>query len=94
MRSFITYFSPNIIRMFKSKSIQWAGNIARIGQKMHTYRVLLGKAEGKIPLGKQRRRWEDNIKMDVGEVGWGCGLNSSGSRQGLVASSCEHGNEQ
>jgi hypothetical protein len=53
MRSFITYSSPNIIKTFKSKNIKWAGNIARMGQKIHIYRVLLGKPEEKTPLGKQ-----------------------------------------
>jgi hypothetical protein len=65
------YSSPYIIRMIKSKRMRWAGNVARMGEKMNAYRVLLGKPEGKRPLGRTGRRWEDNIKIDLRRVGWG-----------------------
>jgi hypothetical protein len=65
------YSSPSIIRIIKSRRMRWAGHVARIGQKKNAYRLLVGKPEGNRPLGRPRRRWVDNIKMDVGEVGWG-----------------------
>jgi hypothetical protein len=61
--------SPNIIRMFKSMRIRWAGHVASVGAKMNAYRILVGKPERKRPLGRPRRRWEDNIKMDLREIG-------------------------
>jgi len=60
------YYSPNIIRMIKSRRMRWAGHVARMGEKRGVYRVLV---EGKSPLGRSRRRWEDDIKMDLQEVG-------------------------
>jgi hypothetical protein len=51
--------------------MRWAGHIARLGEGRGVYRVVVGKPEGKRPLGKPRRRWEDNIKMDLQEVGCG-----------------------
>ena len=57
------------------------------------YRVLVGKSEGKRPLGRPRRRWEVNIKMDLQKVGCGCGLDLTGSGQGQVAGTCDCGNE-
>jgi hypothetical protein len=48
-----------------------AGHVARMGEKRNAYRLLVGKPEGKIPLGRPRRMWVDNIRMDLGEVGWG-----------------------
>ena len=62
------YSSPNIIRSFKSRRLRWAGHIARMEQPRNTYRVLVGKPEGNRPLGRPRRRWEDNIRMDLREV--------------------------
>jgi hypothetical protein len=64
------YFSPSVIRIIKSRGIIWAGNVARRGEKRNSYRLFLGKPEGKRPLGRPRRRWVDNIRMDLGEVGW------------------------
>ena len=61
--------SPNIIRMIKTCSVTWAGRVARMGERRGVYRVLVGRPEGKRPLGTPRRRWEDNIKMDLQEVG-------------------------
>jgi hypothetical protein len=67
----------SIIRMIKSRRMRWAGHVARLGEKMNAYRILVGKPEGKRPLKRSRRRWEDNIKMDLR---LGCyGLDSSGS---------------
>jgi hypothetical protein len=51
--------------MMKSRRMKWAGHVAQMGEKMNAYRILVGKAEGKRPLGKPRRRWEHSIKMDL-----------------------------
>jgi hypothetical protein len=63
------YCSPSIIRMIKSRRMRLAGHVARMGEKRNAYRILVGKPEGKRPLGRPRRRWADNIKMDVREIG-------------------------
>jgi hypothetical protein len=65
------YFSPNVIRVIKSRRLRWAGHVARVGERRCAYRALVGKPEGRRPLGRPRRRWEDNIKMDLEQVGWG-----------------------
>jgi hypothetical protein len=65
------YSSPDIIRQIKSPRMRWAGHVARMGEWKNVYRVLMGKPEGKRPLGRPRRRWEDGIKMDLGVIGWG-----------------------
>jgi hypothetical protein len=62
------YSSPNIIRMVKSRRMRWVGYVARMGEKRSAHRVLVGKSEGKRPLGKPRRRWKDNIKIDLIEI--------------------------
>ena len=62
------YYSLNIVRVIKSR---WTGHVARMGEGRGVYRVLVGKPEGKRPLGRPRRRWEDNIEMDLQEVGCG-----------------------
>jgi len=62
------YSSPNIVRVIKSRRIRWAGHVARMGEESGMYRVLVGKAKGKRPLGRPRRRWVDNIRMDLQEV--------------------------
>jgi hypothetical protein len=59
------YSSPNIVQMIKSRRMRWAGSVARMGKMTFVYRVLVGKPEGKRPLGRPRHRWEDNIKMDL-----------------------------
>ena len=64
--------SPNIVRVIKSRIMRWAGHVARMEERRGVYRVLVGKPEGKRPLGRLRRRWDDNIKMDLQEVGCGC----------------------
>jgi len=63
------YCSPNILRVTKSRRLRWSGHVARMGEGRVVYRVLVGKPEGKRPLGRSRCRWEDNIKMDLQEVG-------------------------
>ena len=65
------YSLPIIFRMMKSRSMRWAGHVARMGESRCVYRVLVGKSEGKRPLGRPRRRWEDNIKVDLQDVGCG-----------------------
>jgi hypothetical protein len=65
------YSSPDIIRQIKSRRMRWAGHVARMGEGRNVYRVLVGRPEGRRPLGRPRRRWEDGIKMDLGEIGWG-----------------------
>jgi hypothetical protein len=65
------YSSPNIIQVIKSRRMRWVGHLARIGERKSAYNVLVGKPEGKSPLGRPRHRSEDNIKMDLQEVGWG-----------------------
>jgi hypothetical protein len=62
---------PNIVRVIKSRRMRWAGHVARIEESRSVYRVLVGKPERKRPIGRRRRRWEDNIKMDLKEVGCG-----------------------
>jgi hypothetical protein len=64
------YFSPSIIRIIKSRRMRWAEHVARMGEKRNAYRILVGKPEGKRLLGRPRRRWVDNIKMDLREIGW------------------------
>ena len=66
------YSSPNIVRVIKSRRMRWAGHVARMGEGRCVYRGLVGKPEGRRPLGRPRRRWEDNIRMDLREVGCGC----------------------
>ena len=66
------YTSPIIFRVIKSRIMSWAGHVARMGERRGVYNVLVGKPEGKRPLGRPRRRWEDNVKMNLQEVG--CGI--------------------
>jgi hypothetical protein len=66
------YSSPNIIRVIKSRRMRWARHVARMGEGRGAYRVLVGRPEGGRTHGRPRRRWEDNIKMDLQEVEWGC----------------------
>jgi hypothetical protein len=68
------YSPPSIIRVIKSRMIKWAGHVARMGEKRNIYRLLMGKPEGKRPLGRLRRLWVNNIKMDLRVTGWG-GMN-------------------
>jgi hypothetical protein len=74
------YSSLNIIRVIKSRRLRWAGHVAHMGERRGAYRALVGKPEGRRPLGRPRRTWEDNIKIDLREVGWGGhGLDQCGS---------------
>jgi hypothetical protein len=74
------YSSPDIMRQIKSRRMGWAGHVALMREERKVYKVLVGKPEGKRPLGRPRRRWEDGIRMDFKEIGWGvCGLDSTGS---------------
>jgi hypothetical protein len=66
--------SPNIFRVIKSRRMRWAGNVARTGEGRGVYRILVGRTEGKRPLGRPRRKCEDNIKMDLREI-WIDGAN-------------------
>jgi hypothetical protein len=63
------YYSPNIVRVIKSRRMGWVGHVARRGEGRGVYRVLVGRPEGKRPVGRRRRRWEDDIKMDLREIG-------------------------
>ena len=63
------YSSLNIVRVKKSRRMRWAGHVARMGEERVVYRMLVGKPEGRRPLGRPRRRWVDNIRMDLQEVG-------------------------
>jgi hypothetical protein len=65
------YSSPDIVRQNKSRRMRLAGHVARMGEGRNVYRVLVGKPEGKRPLGRPSNRWEDGIKMDLRETGWG-----------------------
>jgi hypothetical protein len=65
------YSSPDIIMQIKSRTVRWAGSLECIGEGRKAYRVLAGRPEGKRPLGRPRRRWEDGISMDLRETGWG-----------------------
>jgi len=65
------YSSPNIVRVIKLRRMGWAGLVVLMGERRGTYRILVGKPEGKRPLGRPRHRWENNIKMDLPEVGCG-----------------------
>ena len=64
------YCSPNIVWLIKLRKMRWAGHLARMGERKGVYRVLVEKPDGKRPLGRPRRRWEDNIKMDLQEGTW------------------------
>jgi hypothetical protein len=78
------FSSPDIIRQIKSKRMRWAGHVARIGEGRNVYRVLVGKSEGKRPLGRPRRRSEAGIKMDLREIGWGVWSGFTWLRIGIV----------
>jgi hypothetical protein len=67
----IFYSSPNIIRQIELRRTGLAGHVARMGEIRNVYRVLVGKPEGKRPLGRRRLRWEDGIRLNLGEIGWG-----------------------
>jgi len=62
------YPSPNIVRAIKSRILRWAGHVARMEEGRNAFKMLTGKPIGKRPLGRSRRRWEDNIRMDLEEI--------------------------
>jgi len=64
------YVSLSIIRVIKSRRMKWAGHVAWMGKFTNSHNILVGKKEGKRPLGRPRRKWEDNIKMDLRKIGW------------------------
>jgi hypothetical protein len=82
------YSSPNIVRVIKLRRMRWAGHVARMGEGRGVYRVLVGRPECKTPLGRPRRRWEDNIKLNLKEIGMD-GANWIRLAQGPVAGFCE-----
>jgi hypothetical protein len=65
------YSTPNIVRMIKSKRIRWVEHVVRVWERRSVYKVLVGKPEGRKPRGRHKRRFEDNIKIDLQEVGLG-----------------------
>jgi hypothetical protein len=65
------YSSPDIIRQVKARQMRWVGHVARMGEERKVYKVLVGKPEGKRPLGRPRCRWEDGIRMDLREIDLG-----------------------
>jgi hypothetical protein len=65
------YSSPDVIRQVKSMRMRWAGHVALMGEERKMYKVLVGKPEGKRPLGRPRRRWEDGVRMDLREISLG-----------------------
>ena len=69
----ILYHSPNIVRVSKSRRLRWAGHVARKAEGRSTFKILTGKPTGKRPLGRPTRRWEDNIRMDLEEIGINAG---------------------
>jgi hypothetical protein len=88
------YSSPNMVQVIKSRRMSCVGHVARMGEGRGVYRVLVGNPEGKRPMGRPRNRWDDNIKLDLQEVG--CGgyeLYVAGSGQRQVTGTCECGND-
>jgi hypothetical protein len=73
------YSSPDIIRQIKSRRMRWAGHVAHMEEWRNVYMVWVGKPKAKRPLERPRHRWEDGIKMDLTEIGWGGGVDSPGS---------------
>jgi hypothetical protein len=84
------YSSPNILTIIKSRKIRWTGHVARMGETRNAYSISVGKPEGKRPIGRPRRRWVDNTKMDLTEIGWdgmvwtGCNWLRIGTSGGLL----------
>ena len=77
--AYALYSSPNIILVIKSRRLRWDGHVARMKARRGAYRILIEKPEGRRPLERPRLRWEDNIELDLREVGWRHGLDRSGS---------------
>jgi hypothetical protein len=85
-------YGDRLIRIIKSRRMRWAGHVARMGEKINVYMLLVRKPEGKRPLGRRRHRWINNIKMDPFEIGLSV-VDWIGLAQDRVESSCELGNE-
>jgi hypothetical protein len=62
--------SPNIVRVIEHRRMRWMGHEVHMGKMRNTYKILVGKSEEKIPLGRSSRRWDDNIRLDLKEIGW------------------------
>jgi len=73
IRNHSFYRSPNIVTVIKSRILRWAGHVARMEEGRSAFKIFTGKATGKRPLGRPRRRWEDNIRMDLEEIGVNAG---------------------
>ena len=89
----VLYSSLNIVRVIKSRRMRWAGHVERMGEERGVYRVLVGKPEGKRPLGRPRPRCVDNISMDLQEVGCGYMEWTGLAQDRQLAYACECGNE-
>jgi hypothetical protein len=86
--------SESTAQDIRTLRMRWTGHVVGMREMGNAYRILVGKPEGKRSLGRCRGRWENNIRMDLREIGAGrCGLDASGSGQRPVAGFCEHGNE-
>ena len=77
--------SPNIIRVIKSRRFRWAGHVARMEEGKSAFKILTGKSTCKRPLGRPRRRWEDNIRMGLEEIGINAGIGLIRLRIGIIA---------
>jgi len=87
------YYSSNIVQVIRWRIMRWAGHVTHLVERKCVYMVLVGKPEGKRPFGRPRRRWEDNIKIDLQEVVRWPALDRPGSGQGQVAGTCECGSK-
>ena len=88
------YSLPSIVRVINSRRVIWAGHVVRVGKRRGVYRVMVGKLDGKRPLGRSKRRWEDNIEMDLQEVECGAvDWIELAPGYGQVAGTCDCGNE-
>jgi hypothetical protein len=85
--------SPDIVRVFKSRKMRWTGHVTGVGEGRDVYRVFVGRPEGERPLGRPRRRLEDNIKMDLREIGIDGANWIHLAQDSPMASFCEHCND-
>jgi hypothetical protein len=83
------YSSPNVIRQIKSRRMRWEVRVARMGEEKNLCAFTVGKPEGKRPLGRPGHRWENEIRMDLGDWQRGCEVDPVGLGQGLLAGCCE-----
>jgi hypothetical protein len=73
------YSSQNVTKKIKSRIMRWAGHVIRMGEERRMFKVLMGKPKLTKPLGRPRRRWEDEMRTDLRQIGWGCRVDSGGS---------------